>query len=170
MSINERSEPAGWLFQIAPAPGESFGHYLGRFRRANCLSRIGLAEFLATDVRVVRGWEMPSLGQSLSAVELAKVATLLGLSVVELREMLPEERSKPHLATRLCPRCYADRPVHQRDWQRADLAQCQWHAQPLLAACSVCGSGFRLPALWENGCCEQCWLPFREMVTAHPAE
>jgi predicted transposase YbfD/YdcC len=45
------------------------------------------------------------------------------------------------------------------------LTQCQWHAQPLLAACSGCGSMFRLPALWENGCCEQCWLPFREMVT-----
>ncbi|MBD2020631.1 hypothetical protein H6F43_10595 [Leptolyngbya sp. FACHB-36] len=51
--MSESPEGEGWIFQIAPVLGESFGHYLGRFRRANCLSRVGLAEWMTTDVRIV---------------------------------------------------------------------------------------------------------------------
>lgn len=52
----------GWMFQIAPVSGESLGHYLGRFRRANCLSQSALAELVLIEARLVRGLEMPSLG------------------------------------------------------------------------------------------------------------
>jgi len=40
------SNSEGWIFRVAPMSGESFGHYLGRFRRANCLSQSGLAELV----------------------------------------------------------------------------------------------------------------------------
>lgn len=161
--MNEWDEQSGWLFQLAPVSGESFGHYLGRFRRANCLSRVGLAAFMAIEIQIVRGWEMPSYGQPLSPTQLARISGLLGLSVVELLAMLPTERSNLQFATRLCPACYTRRPIHQRDWQCAELTQCECHHQPFLTACPECGTGFRLPALWENGCCERCWLPFEAM-------
>lgn len=163
MSISEDAEGAGWVFQIAPEPGESFGHYLGRFRRANCLSRSGLAAWMNTDERTVRGWEMPSWGQPPNALQLVNVASLLGLSVPQLVAMLPDERVKTEMATRLCPACYADTPIHQQNWQRAELTQCAAHEQPFLTACSGCGAVFRVPALWENGCCDRCWLPFGVM-------
>jgi hypothetical protein len=168
--MSDPEDRSGWLFQIAPVPGESFGHYLGRFRRANELSRVGVAAFLAIDVRIVRGWEMPSCGQPVSLAQLTQVSDLLGLSVSELMAMLPEARRQLHLATRLCPACYADTPIHQRDWQRAELTQCECHHQPFLTACPECGTPFRLPALWENGCCEQCWLPFQAMCSVSPSQ
>ncbi len=163
--MRDLDERSGWLFQIVPVPGESFGHYLGRFRRANSLSRVGLAAFMAIDVRIVRGWEMPSYGQPMSLPQLTQVSDLLGLSVAELMAMLPGERRQLHLATRLCPACYADTPIHQRDWQRAELTQCECHQQPFLTACPGCGMTLRLPTLWEYGCCERCWLPFSEMAS-----
>lgn len=163
MSISEWEDGGGWLFEIAPVPGESFGHYLGRFRRANCLSRVGLAAFVAVDVRIVRGWEMPSYEQPVNSVQLTRVAPLLGLTVAEVVAMLPEARSQRHLATRLCPTCYSETPVHRNAWQRAGVNQCECHQQPLLAACPGCQVLFRLPALWERGCCDRCLLPFDEM-------
>jgi len=155
----------GWMFQIAPVSGESLGHYLGRFRRANCLSQSALAELVLIEARVVRGLEMPSLGQPLNANQSKQLCLFLSLSTTELAEMLPPERSQLHLATRLCPECYAGAPIHRREWQRVEVERCDRHNAPLLTACPGCGSAFRLPALWENGWCEQCWLPFAQM---HP--
>ncbi len=152
-----------WIFQMAPISGESVGHYLGRFRRANCLSRSGLAELVSIEVRLLRGLEMPSIGQPLNAIQVEKLSAFLGLSELQLTEMLPGVRSQIHLVTRLCPKCYEDTPIHQNAWQRAGVEQCDRHNAPLLTACPVCGIAFRLPALWENGCCEQCWLPFQKM-------
>lgn len=160
----------GWIFQITPEPGESFGHYLGRFRRANCLSRAGLAELFSITSMVVRGWEMPSLGGSSSAEQLAKISVLMGLSVAQLEVMLPGERSQMHLSTRLCSACYVNLPVHQSCWQRAGVDACDRHHQPFLTACPSCGTGFRLPALWEDGCCERCWLPFSDMQDLEQTE
>jgi hypothetical protein len=158
----------GWIFQVAPMPSESFGHYIGRFRRANCLSPIALADLVSIDARLVRGWEMPSLGQPISAEQLRKLSVLLRLSEAQLTEMLPGARSQTYLATRLCPRCYGEVPIHRNDWQRAAVEQCDRHHEPLLTACPACCSGFRLPALWENGCCERCWLPFQQMHLFSP--
>ena len=152
-----------WIFQIAPLPGESMGHYLGRFRRANSLSQSGLAELVMLEVRLLRGLEMPSLGQPLNASQSKKLCWFLRLSETELFGMMPPERTQLHLATRLCPRCYADRPIHCRGWQQAGVEKCDRHAVRLLSACPACDTAFRIPALWENGCCEQCWLPFQEM-------
>jgi TniQ len=153
----------GWIFQITPMPGESIGHYLGRFRRANCLSQSAFAEILSIEVRLVRGLEMPSLGQPLNADQLRKLLVLLELPDAQLAEMLPQARSHLHLSTRLCPNCYADKPIHQTAWQQAMIEQCEIHQEPFLTVCPACFTGFRLPALWENGSCEQCWLPFSQM-------
>ncbi|MBE9098372.1 hypothetical protein [Vacuolonema iberomarrocanum] len=35
-----------WLFQVTPYLEESFSHFLGRFRRANCLSSAQLSPLL----------------------------------------------------------------------------------------------------------------------------
>ncbi|MBD1847766.1 TniQ family protein [Cyanobacteria bacterium FACHB-63] len=155
--------PDGWIFQLAPILGESLGHYLGRFRRANCLSQSALAELVSIDARLLRGLEMPSLGQPLNVEQLKKLAYFLGLSESNFAEMLPPVRSQLHLTTRLCSKCYANEPIHRQAWQCTGVEQCDRHDAPLLTACPACGTAFRLPALWENGCCEQCWLPFREM-------
>jgi hypothetical protein len=153
----------GWIFQLPPVPGESLGHYLGRFRRANCLSQSALADLVAINVRLLRGLEMPSLAQSLNTEQLRRLSAFLHLSETQLGEMLPPVRSQLHLTIRLCPKCYADVPVHCRAWQQAGVEQCDCHNAPLLTACPACGTAFRLPALWENGCCSQCWLPFQKM-------
>ena len=153
----------GWMFQITPMPGESIGHYLGRFRRANCLTQSGLAELVSIEVRLLRGLEMPSMGQPLNADQLKKLSAVIGLSELQLSEMLPQARSQIHLATRLCPKCYGDAPIHQNAWQRATIGHCERHQEPFLTACPACQTGFRLPALWESGCCEQCWLSFSQM-------
>lgn len=163
MSIIDVSSADGWLFQITPILGESMGHYLGRFRRANCLTQSALAELILIDARVLRGLEMPSLGQPLNAEQLKKLACFLRVSETQLAEMLPPGRSQLHLTTRLCSQCYGDAPIHQRAWQRAGVEQCDRHNTLLLTACPACRTVFRLPALWENGCCEQCWLPFAQM-------
>lgn len=155
----------GWLFQLAPILGESLGHYLGRFRRANCLSQSALAELVLIEVRVLRGLETPSLGQPLAREQLNRLSSFLRLSETELSAMLPPARSQLHLTTRLCPQCYANKPIHRQEWQRTGVEQCDHHNAPLLTACPACRATFRLPALWENGCCECCWLPFHQM---HP--
>jgi hypothetical protein len=157
--------PEGWLFQITPIFGESLGHYLGRFRRANCLTQSALAELILIDARLLRGLEMPSLGHPLNAEQLNKLACGLQLSEAQLAAMLPPARSQLHLTTRLCPQCYTDAPIHRREWQRAGVEHCDRHNAPLLTACPACLTAFRLPALWENGCCDRCWLPFAQM---HP--
>lgn len=160
----------GWMFQIAPMPGESLGHYLGRFRRANCLSQSALAELVLIDARLLRGLEMPSLGQPLTTEQLKKLCSFLRLSEAQLAAMLPPVRSHLHLATRLCPECYADALIHRREWQCAGVKQCDRHDTPLLTACPACGTVFRVPALWESGCCERCWLPFQQMHSPNQAD
>lgn len=148
---------------MTPISGESLGDYLGRFRRANYLSQSALAELVEIEARLSRGLEMPSLGQSLTVDQLKKLSVFLRTSETQLAEMLPPVRSQLHLTTRLCPECYADAPIHRREWQRVEVEQCERHHAQLLTACPACRTIFRLPALWENGCCEQCWLPFSQM-------
>ncbi|WOD39708.1 hypothetical protein RRF56_02725, partial [Nodosilinea sp. E11] len=49
-----------WLFQVEPHADESFGHFLGRFRRANRLSSAQLSAMLGQRSYVVSYWESPS--------------------------------------------------------------------------------------------------------------
>lgn len=159
-----RSE--GWVVQVVPGVGESFGHYLSRFRRENCLSHRTLGEVLGIPMKVVNEWEVPSRRRIPNAEQLERLSQLVGISGDRLREMLPP--TPLYLQTRLCPACYAENPVHQTAWQHPGVDECERHGLPLLSACPECGTGFRTPALWWNEQCEQCHMALSAMAL-HPA-
>ncbi len=152
-----------WLFRVMPYDGESFGHYLGRFRRANCLSRQGLGKFVGVTARIVGYWETPSRRNVPTSKELTSLSELFGITVEQVSQMLPTDQEVLNLRTRLCPACYVQVPTHQKAWQEAGIDFCKIHGYPLLTECPACGTDFRIPALWETGFCEYCWLPFKEM-------
>ena len=161
-SPNEASiEP--WLFQVEPYPGESFGHVLGRFRRANHLSSPHLSSLLGLKPHVVSYWEAPSRRRVPSASELARLSELMGIDIEQLRLMLAATRRQLHLRTRLCGLCYAEAPFHRQSWQMANITDCDRHQCQLLSACPQCQTDFHLPAHWDMGQCEWCGLPFAQM-------
>jgi transcriptional regulator with XRE-family HTH domain len=150
-----------WVFRVAPFPGESFGHYMGRFRRANHLSHKAIAEHLGVRVKWVEDWEKASKRRNPSELQLIALSKLVEVDPKQLAKMLPPSRL--HLQTRLCAACYAQTPVHQAVWQRAGKTGCARHALSLLSVCPVCEHGFRTPVLWENEYCEGCGLAFGQM-------
>lgn len=155
----------GWVIQVEPGSGESFGHYLSRFQRANCLSHKTLGEVLAVPPQVVREWEVPSHRHIPDVSQLERLSQLMGIGSDRLREMLPKEPL--HLQTRLCPACYAENPVHQAGWQQQGVDKCNRHQIALLNACPICGMGFRMPSLWRDELCAKCHTAFGKM-TANP--
>lgn len=159
----KKGDGSGWVFRVRAYKGESFGHYLGRFRRANCLSRQGLAQLVGVSGGMVSYWETPSRRLIPTLEQLTTLSQLLGITVEQLSQMLPTDRGVVHLRTRLCATCYGQVPTHQKVWQQAGVDVCKLHRHPLLTGCPACGTDFRLPALWSDGWCEYCWLPFREM-------
>jgi hypothetical protein len=154
-------ESESWVFRVDVHPDESLGHFLGRFRRANVLSHKVVAEHLGIRVDWVRDWETPSRRRNPTPLQLIALSKLTDVEPQQLTQMLPPEPL--HLATRLCPACYLEAPVHRSRWQNAKTNHCDRHATPLLSACSGCGAGFRTPALWESARCEQCRLAFAQM-------
>ncbi len=151
----------GWVVQVVPGPDESLGHYLGRFRRANCLSHRTMGAELRVSPQRVSDWERPSRRQLPDPEQLERLSQRVGLSPMQLRQMFPP--ASMHLQTRLCPDCYAEVPVHRLTWQQQGVEQCNRHNLTLLSVCPACQTGFRTPALWEEGCCERCQLEFRQM-------
>lgn len=154
-------ETQSWVFRVKAEKGESLGHYLGRFRRANQLSHQAIAGHLGIRVEWVQAWESPSRRRNPTELQLIALSKLVEVEPKQLTKMLPPIRL--HLPTRLCGACYAETPVHQSAWQKVDHKVCDRHALRLLSACPVCGTGFQLPALWEDGQCEACKLPFSQM-------
>ena len=152
-----------WLFQVEPYPEESFGHFLGRFCRVNCLRSEHLSIMLGLKANVVSYWQTPSRRRIPSPTELKTLSHLTGVEVNRLGQMLVSPCTHLHLQTRLCALCYADTPCHKLTWQEANLPHCDRHQHRLLFACPACETGFRLPAYWDIGQCEYCWLPFSEM-------
>jgi transcriptional regulator with XRE-family HTH domain len=150
-----------WVFRVNAHPDESLGHFLGRFRRANVLSHKVVAEHLGIRVDWVRDWETPSRRRNPTPLQLIALSKLTDVDPQQLTQMLPPEPL--HLATRLCPACYMEAPVHRSWWQSATTSHCDRHSMPLLSACSGCGTGFRTPALWESDRCQQCGLAFGQM-------
>ena len=151
----------GWVVQVMPGSEESFGHYLGRFRRANCLSHKTLGEELQVPLKIVSDWEAPSRRRSPDSAQLERLSQLVGISPEHLRQMFPPAHL--HLQTRLCPACYGEVPIHRVSWQQVGVAHCDRHHLRLLSACPVCQTGFRTPALWEDDQCEKCKLPMSQM-------
>jgi transcriptional regulator with XRE-family HTH domain len=153
----------GWVFRVEAYSGESLGHFLGRFRRANQLSHKAIAEHLGVRVEWMIAWEAPSRRRNPTPLQLIALGKLVDLKPNQLAKMLPSEPL--HLQTRLCAACYAETPVHRVAWQSAKTSRCNRHQLQLLSACPECGTGFRTPTLWSDDCCEYCGLPFSQMVT-----
>ncbi|HEY9660109.1 MAG TPA: helix-turn-helix transcriptional regulator [Allocoleopsis sp.] len=150
-----------WVFRVVPAPGESLGHFLGRFRRANELSHRAIADHLGVRVKWVEDWEIPSKRRNPTELQLIALSKLVEVDPKQLAKMLPLDRL--HLQTRLCAACYAEAPVHLAVWQRMGKTGCDRHALRLLTVCPVCQHGFRTPALWDDEHCEGCGLAFGQM-------
>jgi hypothetical protein len=155
-----------WLFQVPAYPGESFGHFLGRFRRANCLGSGQLSIMLGLKYTAVSYWETPSRRRFPAAQDLEALSQMTGVDVSQLCLMLIPKDAPLYLRTRLCAMCYTEAPFHKQIWQNANLSNCELHQRQLLCACPQCGCDFRLPSYWEIGQCEHCCLPFTEMSFA----
>lgn len=155
-----------WVFRVKAQEGESLGHFLGRFRRANQLSHKALAEHLGVRVEWVEAWETPSLRRNPTSLQLIALSKLVEVEPKQLGKMLPPDRL--HLQTRLCAACYVETPVHRTVWQRVEKSVCARHHLRLLSTCPVCNTGFQTPALWNSDvkpgeCCESCGLAFNQM-------
>jgi transcriptional regulator with XRE-family HTH domain len=84
----------GWLFRVEAYRGESLGHFLGRFRRANALSHKSLAEHLSIRVEWVIAWESPSRRRNPTSLQLFALSKLVEVEPQVLAEMLPPSNSK----------------------------------------------------------------------------
>lgn len=152
-----------WLFQIEPYEGESFSHFLGRFRRPNHLTPSGLGQ-LAGIGAVVARWERFHLNPFPSAKELEALASVVGVSADRLAEMLPPQCVGMQWSPiRLCGACYGETPSHRMEWQYKSVWKCDRHQLKLLSKCPRCEAPFKIPAFWEDGVCHRCQMPFAEM-------
>ena len=161
-SIDQRQQP--WLFQVEPYPEESFGHFLGRFRRANLLRSSHLSALLGVSFHTVSYWETPSRRRTPGEKELKHLSQLLGIEEKRLRAMWTPQGKQVNWQTRLCAQCYVEVPYHKLTWQRANISHCERHQQQLLRACPRCRNDFLLPVNWEKGQCDRCGLSFKEMA------
>jgi hypothetical protein len=152
-----------WLFQIEPYEGESFSHFLGRFRRPNHLTPSGLGQ-LAGIGAVVARWERFHLNPPPSAKEFEALAGVVGVSAERLAEMLPPKGIGMQWSPiRLCGACYGETPCHRIEWQYKSVWKCDRHQLKLLNKCPSCEASFKTPALWEEGTCHRCRVPFSAM-------
>jgi hypothetical protein len=99
-----------WLFAIAPLPGESLSHFLGRFRRGNHLTPSSLGQ-IAKIGAVVARWERFHFNPYPNQQEFEALAEVVGVEVEGLWEMLPPMgegmKCEP---IRVCGACYAESP------------------------------------------------------------
>ena len=152
-----------WMFRVTAYPGESFGHFLSRFRRANYLSSGQLSAILGLRYLAVSYWETPSRRRMPDKKNWKLLSDMTGVAETNLRSMLMPKSIALCLRTRLCSLCYGEEPFHRLIWQNANIVECDRHGCELLSMCPQCGIDFQLPALWESGQCEQCYLPFYDM-------
>jgi TniQ len=152
-----------WVFRVTAYPGESFGHFMSRFRRANHLSSGQLSTILGLRYIAVSYWETPSRRRMPDKKDWKSLSDMTGLSEARLRSMLMPKHITLCLRTRLCALCYGEVPFHRLIWQNADVVECDRHGCELLSMCPQCGIDFQSPALWESGQCERCYLPFYDM-------
>lgn len=152
-----------WLFQVKPYAQESFSHFLGRFRRANCLSSAHLSAMLGQRSHIVAYWESPSRQRRPTAAQLQQLSQMTGVAIARLQLMGLSPDIPLHWPTRLCPDCYAAAPWHQLTWQLAAQSHCAIHERSLLSQCPRCHHAFSLPSYWAIGQCDRCHLPFAKM-------
>jgi hypothetical protein len=106
-----------WLFAIAPLPGESLSHFLGRFRRGNHLTPSSLGQIAKIGAAVAR-WERFHFNPYPNQQEFEALAEEVGVEVEGWWEMLPPMgegmKCEP---IRVCGACYAESPCHRIEWQ-----------------------------------------------------
>jgi transcriptional regulator with XRE-family HTH domain len=155
-----------WFFLVKPYLGESISHFLGRFRRANALTSTSLSKAAGLGGALAR-WEKFRFNPRPSQEELEALAAVVGVSAGRLAQMLPPvEIAMKHEPIRLCGACYAEQPYHHMEWQYKTTNCCNHHGLALLSECPKCGARFKVPALWINGHCHRCFIPFAEMEGA----
>ena len=159
----EEVELQPWLFQVEPYPEESFSHFLGRFRRANCLSGGQLSAMLGKRSYIVSYWEAPSRRRRPEGADLKRLSQMTGVEESRFRLMWSPPGIELHWPTRLCAQCYVEAPWHKLTWQIASAPHCEKHQRLLLTACPHCGVAFWLPSYWRRGECDRCRFPFHEM-------
>lgn len=162
-SSAERSSLEPWLFYVEPYLEESFGHFLGRFRRANHLSSYHLSAMLDQKPYAVSYWETPSRRRQPDSSALQHLSELTSVAVERFSTMRSPPGTQLHKPTRLCADCYTEASYHKWSWQVVTQLHCKIHRQRLLEACPRCGSAFRLPSYWQRGECDHCHLSFQEM-------
>ncbi|MBD2441995.1 hypothetical protein H6G25_01975 [Dolichospermum sp. FACHB-1091] len=93
------------------------------------------------------------------------LAEVVGVDADRLKRMLPPAGVGMNLEPiRLCAACYVESPCHRIEWQFKVTQGCQHHHLSLLSECPNCGARFKVPALWVDGWCHRCFLPFGDMV------
>ena len=159
----EAMEIQPWLFRVEPLEGESFSHFLGRFRRANKLTPNRLGKMAGLGGAIAR-WEKFRFNPPPSPQQLEALAVVLGVEREQLQEMLPPPGVGMKLEPiRLCGACYGESPCHKIEWQFKGMQGCDRHGLRLLSECPNCGARFKIPALWVDGWCQRCFMTFAEM-------
>lgn len=152
-----------WLFTIEPFDGESISHFLGRFRRENDLTVSGLGRETGIGGAIAR-WEKFRFNPPPSLTELEKLSKIVQVDVARLQQMLPPKGVGMKMTPiRLCGTCYGEIPCHKIEWQLKTTEFCRQHGLTLLSECPNCGARFKIPALWVDGWCHRCFIPFGEM-------
>ncbi|MEH1953638.1 TniQ family protein [Nostoc sp.] len=153
-----------WLFRVQPYQGESLSHFLGRFRRANDLTPTGLGKAAGLGGAIAR-WEKFRFNPPPSQQQLEALAVVVGVDVDRLVQMLPPAGVGMKMEPiRLCAACYINSPCHKIEWQLKVIEGCDRHKLSLLSECPNCGARFKVPALWVDGWCQRCFLPFLQMA------
>ncbi|HEY9691565.1 MAG TPA: TniQ family protein [Oculatellaceae cyanobacterium] len=153
-----------WLFRVEPFEGESISHFLGRFQRANELTPSGLAKAAGLGGAIAR-WEKFRFNPPPSPQQLEALALVVEVEAERLVQMLPPAGVGMKMEPiRLCGACYAEVPCHKIEWQFKTTQGCDRHQLSLLSECPNCGARYKVPALWPDGWCSRCFLPFADMV------
>jgi hypothetical protein len=149
---------------VEPLTHESISHYLGRLRRykANSLPSaysLGQAAGLGG---VTARWEKLYFNPFPTEDELGSIASLINLDTSRFWAMLPQQgvihQPRP---IRLCGACYGEIPCHRMEWQaKGVVGVCMHHNLQLLERCPGCKTQFKIPALWTDGKCHHCGMPF----------
>ncbi|MDZ8069696.1 MAG: TniQ family protein [Nostoc sp. DedQUE08] len=163
----DREEIQATPWYLEPYEGESISHYFGRFRRHElvCISSPANLSKAAGIGPVLARWEKFRFNPFPTQEQLAAIGKLIGLEADRLTEMLPPKGEKMKLEPiRLCAACYTDQPYHRIEWQFQSTAGCKRHKLRLLSKCPGCQETFVIPALWEKGECQRCYMPFKTMV------
>ena len=91
-------------------------------------------------------------------------AIVVGVDADRLKQMLPPaEVGMKMEPIRLCAACYAESPCHKIEWQLKVTQGCKHHQLRLLSECPNCGARFKVPALWVDGWCQRCFMPFKNI-------